>query len=197
MTPTDIRICFIGDSFVNGTGDNSALGWVGRLSAQARADGINLTSYNLGIRRDTSRDILARWQLECEVRLPNDCDSRIVISCGVNDTVIEHGAPRVETHESLSNLRTLFTEAGTTHQLLMVGPPPIDDAQQNEAIGDLSRQFDLLSQQLGIPYIELYPLLVEDQSYRDEIARGDGAHPGEYGYTKLAQIISSAPAWWF
>jgi lysophospholipase L1-like esterase len=29
----DIRICFVGDSFVNGTGDETALGWAGRLCA--------------------------------------------------------------------------------------------------------------------------------------------------------------------
>lgn len=27
-----MRICFIGDSFVNGTGDDTCLGWVGRIS---------------------------------------------------------------------------------------------------------------------------------------------------------------------
>lgn len=29
----DIRIFFVGDSFVNGTGDEEALGWAGRLGA--------------------------------------------------------------------------------------------------------------------------------------------------------------------
>ena len=34
----DIRICFIGDSLVNGTGDEAALGWAGRLCACAMAN---------------------------------------------------------------------------------------------------------------------------------------------------------------
>ncbi|NCO13075.1 MAG: hypothetical protein GW843_02735 [Thiomicrospira sp.] len=33
---TDTRICFIGNSFVNGTGDEKMLGWAGRLRAQVR-----------------------------------------------------------------------------------------------------------------------------------------------------------------
>lgn len=51
----DIRICFIGDSFVNGTGDETALGWTGRLCAAAHARGFPVTYYNLGIRRKRSR----------------------------------------------------------------------------------------------------------------------------------------------
>ncbi|HZC55143.1 MAG TPA: hypothetical protein VE396_03730 [Xanthobacteraceae bacterium] len=32
-----IRICFFGDSMVNGTGDDACLGWVGRICAAAGA----------------------------------------------------------------------------------------------------------------------------------------------------------------
>ena len=91
MVTQDIRICFIGDSLVNGTGDEAALGWAGRLCAMANASDIPVTYYNLGIRRDTSKDILLRWESECTLRLPDSCDGRIVLSCGVNDTVIENG----------------------------------------------------------------------------------------------------------
>ena len=79
----DIRICFIGDSLVNGTWDEAALGWAGRLCAMAHACDIPVTYYNLGIRRNTSKDILVRWESECTLRLPGFCDGRIVLSCGV------------------------------------------------------------------------------------------------------------------
>ncbi len=85
----DIRLCFVGDSLVNGTGDEEALGWVGRLCARARKEGHPLTCYNLGIRRNTTRDILERMERECSLRLPPGCDGRILLSCGVNDTVQE------------------------------------------------------------------------------------------------------------
>ena len=42
-----IRICFIGDSFVNGTGDETALGWAGGLCVAASASGKSTTYYNL------------------------------------------------------------------------------------------------------------------------------------------------------
>ncbi len=65
-----LRICFIGDSFVNGTGDPTCLGWTGRICAAAIARGHDVTHYNLGIRRQTSTDIQARWQEEVSLRLP-------------------------------------------------------------------------------------------------------------------------------
>jgi hypothetical protein len=33
--PKEIRICFIGESFVNGTGDPEFLGWTGRVCRHA------------------------------------------------------------------------------------------------------------------------------------------------------------------
>ncbi len=75
----DIRICFIGDSFVNGTGDECALGWSGRLCAISMKNNIPLTYYNLGIRRNTSQDILLRVESEVNSRLSVDVDSRVVI----------------------------------------------------------------------------------------------------------------------
>jgi hypothetical protein len=57
-----MRICFIGDSLVNGVGDPTGLGWVGRVATAARRRGHDITAYNLGIRRDTSGDIAVRWQ---------------------------------------------------------------------------------------------------------------------------------------
>ena len=87
----DIRICFVGDSFVNGTGDENSLGWAGRLCSEANRI-YQVTYYKLGIRRDTSKELMLRWYNECNIRLPDFVDGRIVISCGViNDAVIEGG----------------------------------------------------------------------------------------------------------
>lgn len=68
----DMRICFFGDSVINGTGDDDGLGWVGRVVAQARRGGCDVTAYNLGIRRGTSADVAARWAGEARLRLPHE-----------------------------------------------------------------------------------------------------------------------------
>ena len=80
-----MRICFLGDSFVNGTGDDDCLGWTGRICSSARRSGRDVTHYNLGVRRDTSADILARWRQEAERRLSPDLGGRLVFAFGGND----------------------------------------------------------------------------------------------------------------
>lgn len=61
MRDEDLRICFVGDSYVNGTSDPDCLGWAGRVAVVARRKGYNFTYYNLGVRRETSTDIAKRW----------------------------------------------------------------------------------------------------------------------------------------
>jgi hypothetical protein len=51
-----------------------------------------LTAYNLGVRRQTSGDILGRWLSECGPRLLAGCESRVVFSFGTNDTTLEGGS---------------------------------------------------------------------------------------------------------
>ena len=196
MTAEDIRICFVGDSFVNGTGDETALGWVGRVCALAHTHGFPITSYNLGIRRNTSADILQRWESECFLRLPAGCDNRVVLSCGVNDSMIENGALRVAPQHSRANVRAIL-RAASQYKLLMVGPPPMLEEAENQRIGALSRAFAEEAAALGVPFIELFSALVADAAYKQEVAGNDGAHPRSGGYTKIANIVASSPHWWF
>src|SRR5215813_4550550 len=108
MTMDDYRICFVGDSFVNGTCDPEFLGWAGRLARDVRASGVDLTYYNLGIRRETSVDIAARWLSECRARLPDFCRPYVVFSFGVNDTTIDSRALRVEESFSVATARRIW-----------------------------------------------------------------------------------------
>ena len=76
----DIRICYIGDSFVNGIGDEKALGRAGRLCALADDGATRLTYYNLGFWRSISHDVLQRAESEICPRLPQRLDSHVVQS---------------------------------------------------------------------------------------------------------------------
>jgi acyl-CoA thioesterase I len=120
-----MRICFIGDSLVNGTGDPTFLGWVGRVAASTRRRGHDLTAYNLGIRRDTSADIAARWQEEAARRLPAEGDGRLVFSFGGNDCLEENGAPRVAADRSLAHARAILSLAHQRYPTLLLGPAPL------------------------------------------------------------------------
>lgn len=193
----DIRICFLGDSLVNGTGDETCLGWAGRLCISAINLGYSITYYNLGIRRNTSQDILLRLENECDLRLPTTCDARLVISCGVNDTVFENDKPRVKLQNSRINIQKILNIAKSKYEVIMIGPPPVNDDVQNERIREINYVFSQEANVLGIPFIETFSLLESDENYRQAIQSNDGAHPKSEGYVKLANIIGSSNKWWF
>lgn len=191
-----MRICFIGDSFVNGTGDPSGLGWVGRISAAARRRGHDLTTYNLGIRRDTSADIGRRWQEETMRRLPPEFHGRLVFSFGANDCVAENGAPRVAAERALDNARSMLEAAKRGHPTLMLGPPPlplIEDADRR--IAQLSRDFARLTGALQIPYLDLWTPLAATRLWRLDVTAGDGVHPGAAGYALIADLVEGWAPW--
>jgi acyl-CoA thioesterase I len=194
-----MRICFIGDSFVNGTGDHACLGWVGRVSAAARRRGHDLTVYNLGIRRDTSADIAARWQEETSRRLPPAIDGRLVFSFGVNDCVFENGAPRVAPDNAMANARAILQIARARYRTLMVGPPPIAIDGVEAGVAALSRFYATLCAALDIPYLDLHTPLAVTPLWQQEITAGDGAHPGAAGYALIGELVEAWAAWrgWF
>lgn len=191
-----MRICFIGDSFVNGTGDPDCLGWTGRVCALARHRGVDLTLYNLGIRRDTSCDIAARWRAEALARQPAEAPGLLVFSFGVNDSCEDlPGIQRVAPPHSLDVARTMLAEAAALHPTLMIGPPPIDDDAVNARTRALSTALGDLCRQLGIPFLETFAALEAVPVWRHEAAAGDGAHPGAGGYAALAGLVDAWPAW--
>lgn len=162
MISVPARICFFGDSMVNGTGDDACLGWVGRICASARHSGRDLTCYNLGIRRDTSADVLARWQREAEARLPPEHDGRLVFSFGANDCCPgeDIGGVRVAPGRAVANAETILTAAVVWCPTLMVGPLPIYDAAVDRRIRHLSDDFASLCAQLGVAYLDVFDLAV-------------------------------------
>lgn len=190
-----MRICFFGDSFVNGTGDPECLGWAGRICAAARRCGRDLTYYNLGIRRDTAEDIARRWRGEASARLPADADGRIVFSFGVNDCIIEGGRPRAAPSATLAHAEAMVTDASRRRPTLFVGPPPIADDETNRRIAALSTGLETLCRGLAVPYLDLLSPLRTAEVWRREVAAGDGAHPGAEGYAFLADLVGRWRPW--
>jgi len=191
----DMRICYVGDSFVNGTGDPTKLGWTGRLSASSQKKDLDITHYNLGVRRETSEDILKRWESECQARLPETSQNKAVFSFGVNDTVIENGVRRVSLEKSIENAKAILLAATKKYDVIMIGMPPVDDAEHNERIKELDRSYHELCKALDIPYLSIFSKLYHDPIWREEIALNDGAHPRDGGYEILANFIENWHGW--
>jgi lysophospholipase L1-like esterase len=194
-----IRICFLGESFVNGTGDPEYLGWTGRICVNANKKGYDITYYNLGVRRETSTELRQRWLQEVSYRLPKEYDGRVVFSFGVNDTTIENGKTRVDITESLANIHSILTEAKNLYPVLMVGLPPCTDEEQNQRIANLSQKFAVVCHELNVPYLNVFSILYKSNIWQEEARNYDGAHPRSAGYTELAQIVDNWDAWvnWF
>lgn len=193
----DIRICFIGDSFINGIGDPDYLGWAGRVCKNASTKDREITYYNLGIRRDTSSNITKRWKDESYRRFFAEADNRLVFSFGVNDTIIEEGKLRVKTEQSIQNTYDIISAASKTYPVIMIGPPPIDDPIQNPRIKTLDDGFQSICRELSTPYLSIFDSLIKEPVWINEVASNDGAHPRASGYTCLAQLIQKWDEWWF
>ena len=198
----EIRICFLGESFVNGTGDPEFLGWTGRVCANAQQKGYEITHYNLGVRAETSRYLKQRWKQEVSYRLPKEYDCRVVFSFGVNDSGWAGKQQGIELAESLANLRSILSEAKQLYPVLMVGPPPCGDInreQRNQIIGNLSQQFASVCNELEVPYLDVFSILVKSQVWLTETKANDGAHPRAAGYTEFADIVQRWESWlnWF
>ncbi|WP_330233673.1 GDSL-type esterase/lipase family protein [Nocardia sp. NBC_00508] len=190
----DLRVCFVGDSYVAGVGDPRCLGWAGRLAAAAHAEGVPLTAYNLGVRRQTSADIMDRWLIECSPRLPEGVDARVVLSFGVNDAMYENGGQRVAPADSVANLGNLLARAAERGwRVLVVAPPPVADAEHNARTAALDERFAQTCAASDVPYVRVHQPLYDNAVWAAEVRAGDGAHPGAAGYDEITALI--APRW--
>ncbi|MFI1973306.1 GDSL-type esterase/lipase family protein [Streptomyces cinnamoneus] len=185
----DIRICFIGDSFVQGIGDPEYRGWVGRV---LEATGKDMTTFNLGIRGNTSDDVLRRCWMEVPGRTLPQADNRLVVSLGSNDMIEVDGSLRVDADRCLENLVSLL-DSCRRHAIapLVVGPPPVigaGDAHLRRT-AKLADEMDALCQGQHVPFITTTLELADDPVWIEEATAGDGAHPGSGGYRRLADLV--------
>jgi lysophospholipase L1-like esterase len=198
-TRQDIRLCFIGDSFTLGAGDDTILGFPGRLTSQLRTTHkINATSYNLGVRRDTSLDIAKRWESEVQTRLKHDQHEyagRLVFSFGTNDSVFENGHRRVSTVSSLTNAKDILVRAKKQWPTAMLGPPWTSVRDVDEGNRLLSREFGGLCEEIGVPFLALYDLLEGNEVWAREAEAGDGIHPNAGGYELIARAVGEWEGW--
>jgi lysophospholipase L1-like esterase len=204
-----LRVCFVGDSITNGTGDREFLGWPGRVCRAGVAAGHDLTCYNLGVRADTSALIRARWEGECRVRLPEGVNGRLVFGFGVNDTAEEVGkGVRVPLGASLANAEIVLTQAQAWKPTLWIGPAPIVEPKQplrpypglaydfrNARIAEANAAFAALADKIGVPYLDVFGPLSSSEAWSHHVDAGDGVHPVAEGYVAFARLVETWPAW--
>jgi lysophospholipase L1-like esterase len=186
--PRDIGLCFVGDGFVAGYGDPKALGWVSRVVGRTPHQEADLTAYNLGVRGDSSAEVMNRWRTECPPRWQGRNERRLVVGVGVEDTARE-----ISTARSRLNLANVLDEAATTGiSTFVVGPTPQLDAEVNARLALLSEaQADVCSRR-GVPFVDCFQPLRDHDQWQSDLAAGDAVHPGQAGYGLIAWLVLHA-----
>ena len=157
----DIRVCFLGDSFTLGTGDDLGLGWPGRVLAAERARGVNMTAYNLGIRGQTGAQIAERAASEVSVRISEQGDRRgVVISFGAND--LYQGRPPHRIRPSPARGVAMGPKP-RPRRAFVVAAPPLAEPDLRPKQNVLQKALDRVCSDFAAPFLDL-PAAVDDWS---------------------------------
>ncbi|MBI2108779.1 MAG: hypothetical protein HYT93_01175 [Parcubacteria group bacterium] len=191
-----INVCIFGDSIVYGQGDAQKGGWATRLrnyfELQANNE-LDVRIYALGIRGETTQDVLGRLPAECTARKPDI----IIVSVGINDSQI------IDTKETflvpfsmfVKNIGNIFKTARRfTPKIIFVGLTPVDELKttptawgayyHNENIKQYDAAIKEFCHAKEITFISIFNLL----SKNDLI---DGIHPNSIGHKKMFENMRS------
>lgn len=184
--PRDVGLVFVGASLVAGVGDPKGQGWVSRVVGRTHSPDLELTAYNLGVRGDTTADVLARWKAECAPRWQGRAEKRLVVSVGGNDAAT--GVTLARHRLNLANILDDAASAGIG--TFVVSPPPTDDEELNAKLDVLvEAQADVCSRR-GVPFVDCFrPLLGHEQWQSDLAASRVPHHPGQAGYGLIAWLV--------
>ena len=188
----DLRACFFGDSYVAGAGDDSGLGWVGRVTADARAAGADLTAYNLGVRGQIGPQIAWRAAAEMKARVAGGDAHALVAAFGSNDIsrgLILWGS--VRSAERLIDVAARFRAT----PFLLSPPRFLDDPARDAQAQRMSDALAALCMRRGVAWLDLRDEVSDWRTWWDEARAGDGAHPNGAGYALVADAVSAWQPW--
>lgn len=183
--PRDIALVFIGDAYVAGYGDPKGLGWVSRVVGRTAHADVDITAYQLGVRDETSADVLARWRTECPPRWKGRSEKRLVVAVGHNDAVSGMSTARVRL-----NLANILDDAAASGvAAFAVGPTPTLDADLNARLEIVvEAQADVCARR-GVPYVDCYRPLVSHEQWHSDLGAAGGVYPGQAGYGLIAWLV--------
>ena len=183
--PRDIALVFIGDAYVAGYGDPKGLGWVSRVVGRTAHADVDITAYQLGVRDETSADVLARWRIECPPRWKGHSEKRLVVAVGHNDAVSGMSTARVRL-----NLANILDDAAASGvAAFAVGPTPTLDADLNARLEIVvEAQADVCARR-GVAYVDCYRPLISHEQWHSDLGAAGGVYPGQAGYGLIAWLV--------
>ncbi|MGZ3370254.1 MAG: GDSL-type esterase/lipase family protein [Caulobacteraceae bacterium] len=188
----DLRVCFLGDGFTLGTGDDDGLGWAGRVHAAERGRGIDLTSYNLGVRGQTGAEIAARAAREVGERIAGKGDRQaVVIAFGTNDIRLDR--PVEESASALE--RVIRGASGEGYAVFVMGSPHTAEPELDALRALRNVNLEETARRLGAPYLDIRERVADWSAWHRGAMEGDGIHPGAEGYAAVAAVFAQWGPW--
>src|SRR3989344_3272477 len=184
------NIAVFGDSIAWGKNDNANGGWVGLLRKYLEENRVVGGVYNLSVDGDTSKGVLARFEIELAPREIN----KIIFAVGINDSLYRTSFNNTETHigEFESNINTLINNSKKLHgAIVFVGLTNVDErftkplsysetgkCYDNTLIAKYNNKLKEIAARSNVPFINVYGILAPEEI-------DDGVHPNTEGHHTL------------
>ncbi len=144
--------------------------------------------YNLGVRGQTSADVMARWRSECAPRFADRAEQRLVVQAGGND--VRAGITVARSRLNLANILDEASSSGIA--TYVVGLTPCADAELNAQLEARSEALADVCHRRGVTYVDCFRPLIGHDQWQSDLAAGDGVHPGQAGYGLIAWLVLHA-----
>jgi lysophospholipase L1-like esterase len=203
-----LKVVALGDSLIYGYGDAEGGGWVERLRRQGLSPDFSPERagpviYNLGVRGDTIKHVLERFEAEFRQRgeLRNRVPDRLILSVGVNDSARLGrltGRHLVPFEDFQSSLAQLLDRASQLCPTVFIGMVPVDEQKMpfldalyfNREDQYLYKEATRLAcQERNISYLDTFEIWRQRKDWMQSHLCSDGLHPNAQGYRLLMEEI--------
>lgn len=144
--------------------------------------------YNLGACKNSSKEILARFDNEFSARNLPGSTPFFFLMCGVVDTMKFTDIPYCSIDESKENYLALLQKAKAKGQIIAISPSPVANEEQNSRLQELIAVQEKICAEQNVPYLNIFPALHNNEFISD---LKDGVHPSERGNILIAHAIDA------
>jgi lysophospholipase L1-like esterase len=162
------------------------------VHAAERGRGIDLTSYNLGVRGQTGAEIAARAAREVGERITGKGDRQaVVIAFGTNDIRLDR--PVEETGAALE--RILAWALGEGYAVFVMGCPHAAEPELDLLRAHRNVCLEEAARRLEVPYLDIRERAPDWTAWHRGAMEGDGIHPSAEGYASVAAVFATWGPW--
>ncbi len=185
------QIFVFGNSIVQGCYDDKFGGWVERLKVFYMKYDENTIIYNLGVRGDTTNELIERFEFEIKQRRDIEEEIIIVISIGINDSYLSNIKKFEENINKLIKLSKKYTNNiiflglnSVIEEITNPVPWNKEAFYKNENIRKFNDALKKSSKENKVFFINIFGLLNKNDFYSD-----DGVHPNPKGHEKIFEVV--------